>query len=311
MVRRKFLIGTVRNLLPALFLLTGPVPLLGCSCAPLSMGFCQALPDASNANRAVFVGKVTEFYPKSRADVTPLLEEFVRTHRDLLEELRTQSPNATARRKAGASSGNLEWRKAMTEYIFGDMLTPTERQQLRDAADEREFDRLGFDQRRRARLEVLENFVGADASQFSLYTALDGPACGFDFVEGGTYLVEAYKPSGSDTWRVVSCSRTRMLDQAADDLKTLRAWKAGLRLPGSINGHIVDRRNPPAATPFQVRLLGGRQILETTSGNRGQFSFDNLDAGVYQVQVVQPMLFSRSADLTRAWCASVIVPVGQ
>jgi hypothetical protein len=274
------------------------------------MGFCQALPDVSDANRAVFVGKVSEFHPKSRAEVTARGEEFVRTHRDLLETLRTQSPNATGRRIAGAPSGHLEWRKAMTEYIFGDILTPTEKEQLRAAADERELDRLGFDQRRRARLEVLENFVGAEAFEFTLNTALDGPACGFDFTEGATYLVEAYKPSGSDTWRVSSCSRTRMLDQAADDMKTLRAWKTGQRLPGRINGQIIDRRTPSAGTPFRVRLLGAKQILETTSDSRGQFTFDNLDTGVYQVQVIEPLLFSRPADLTRAWCALVLVPIG-
>ena len=154
----------IRNLLPAFLLLTQPTFVFACSCAPLSMGFCQALPDPSDANHAVFVGKVTEFYPKSRAEVTPLLEEFVRTHRDLQEALRAQSSNNTGRRVAGASSGDVVWRKAMTEYIWGDMLTPTEMEQLRAAADVRELDRLGFDQRRRARLEVLENFVGADAS---------------------------------------------------------------------------------------------------------------------------------------------------
>ena len=101
-----------------------------------------------------------------------------------------------------------------------------------------------------------------------------------------------------------------MLDGATEDLKTLRAWKTGLRLPGRINGQIVDRRTPLAGAPFQVRLLGGKQILDTTSDSRGRFAFDNLDAGVYQVQVVQPIVFSRPADLTRAWCATVIVPVG-
>jgi hypothetical protein len=299
-----------RNQLPACLLLTLlPTPVLACSCAR-TMGFCQALPDTSNANHAVFVGRVTEFYPKSRAEMTPLLEEFVRTHRDLQEALRTQSPNTSGRRVAGASSGNLEWRKQMIEYIWGDKLTPTEREQLRGATDERELDRLGFDQRRRARLEVLENFFGADASQFTLYTALDGPACGLDFAEGETYLVEAYRRPGSDTWQVTSCSRTRPVEKAADDLKVLRAWKAGQRLPGRISGQIIDRRTPPAGTAFQVRLLGGQQILETTSDSRGQFGFENLDAGVYQVEVVQPMVFSRPADLTRAWCALVIVPMG-
>jgi hypothetical protein len=300
-----------RNQLPAcLFLALLATPLLACSCAPGSMGFCQALPDTSNTDRAVFVGKVTEFYPKSRAETTPLLEEFVRTHRDLQEALRTQSSNATGRRSAGASTGNLEWRKQMIQYIWGDKLTPAEREQLSGATDERELDRLGFDQRRRAHLEVLENFLEADARDFTLYTALDGPACGFDFAEGGTYVVEAYRRAGSDTWQVTSCSRTRPVEKAAEDLKVLRAWKAGQRLPGQISGQIIDRRTPPAGAAFQVRLLGGKQILESTSDRRGQFGFENLDAGVYQVQVVQPVIFSRPADLSRAWCALVIVTLG-
>jgi hypothetical protein len=90
----------------------------------------------------------------------------------------------------------------------------------------------------------------------------------------------------------------------------LRGWKAGQRLPGRISGQVVDRRAPPANATFHLRLLGGSQIVETTSDSRGQFAFDNLDAGVYQVEVVQPMALSRPADLTRAWCASVFVPLG-
>ena len=31
------------------------------------------------------------------------------------------------------------------------------------------------------------------------------------------------------------------------------------------SGHIIGRRFPPPDTPFRIRLLGGKQILETTS----------------------------------------------
>jgi hypothetical protein len=89
-----------------------------------------------------------------------LVEEFARTHHDLLEALRTQ-----------------------------------------------------------VHLEMVENFKGADLGEFTLYTALDGSACGFDFAEGETYLVEAYKKIATDTWDVSSCSRTRLLGQATEDLK--------------------------------------------------------------------------------------------
>jgi hypothetical protein len=50
-----------------------------------------------------------------------------------------------------------------------DTLTPAEREQLR-TADWRDLDRLAFDQRQRVRLEVVENFAGADAGEFTLYT---------------------------------------------------------------------------------------------------------------------------------------------
>jgi hypothetical protein len=89
--------------------------------------------------------------------VNQLVDEFVRTHRDLLEALRAQSPNTSGRRIAGTSSANVEWRRQMTEYIWGTMLTPAEREQLSMATDERELDHLGFDQRRQAPMEVLEN----------------------------------------------------------------------------------------------------------------------------------------------------------
>jgi hypothetical protein len=297
------------KLLPVFLLVTLlPAPASACSCA-LSLGFCQALPDTSNPNQAIFVGKVTESYPQSRSEMNRMIEEFARKYRSTQQTARTQSGTASARRSAGTPSVNLEWRKQMIEYILGDKLTPTEREQLR-AADESQLDRLAFDQTRWVRLEVLENFLGADAPQFTLYTALEGATCGFDFAKGGTYLVEAYKHPGSDTWRVSLCSRTRLLSEATENEKVLRAWKAGQRLPGRISGQILDRRSPPAGTAFQVRLLGGKQILETTSDLRGQFVFENLDAGIYQAQVVQPMVFSRPADLTRAWCAQVIIPLG-
>ena len=52
----------VRNQLPACLLVTLlPWPMLACSCAPGSLGFCQALPDTSSLNRAVFIGKYEGF----------------------------------------------------------------------------------------------------------------------------------------------------------------------------------------------------------------------------------------------------------
>jgi len=298
--RNHLLAGLVLTLLPA--------PLLACFC-DVPPPFCAALPDTGNTDHAVFVGQVTQVYPKSHADMT---EEFGRTHRDLLESLLAQSVDTSGRRLAGYPSALLEWRKQIIEYVWGDTLTPAEREQLR-TADQRDLDRLGFDQRQRVHLEVVENFAGADAGEFTLYTEFQG--CGFHFDEGETYLVQAYRAPGSDTWQASCCSRTRLLAQATEDLEALHAWKTGQRLPGRISGQIIELvavlgpgspgRLPPSGTPFRIRLLGGKEILETTSDSRGKFKFENLYPGVYEVELAQVPALSGAADLTRASCATV------
>ncbi|PYS17821.1 MAG: hypothetical protein DMG11_34280 [Acidobacteria bacterium] len=112
------------HLLASLVLTMLPAPLPACFCGN-SLRFCQALPETGNADHVVFVGKVTQIYPKSWAD---MMEEFARTHRDLLESLRAQSADTSGRRLAGSPSADLtEWRKQIIEYFWGDTLTPTAR----------------------------------------------------------------------------------------------------------------------------------------------------------------------------------------
>jgi hypothetical protein len=98
-------------------------------------------------------------------------------------------------------------------------------------------------------------------------------------------------------------------------LQVLRARKAGQRTPGRINGQIVElvtvlgpsspRRVPPSGTPFRIRLIGGKEILETTSDGDGKFTFENLEPEVYEVELAQSPAVSGIADLTRASCATV------
>jgi hypothetical protein len=92
-------------------------------------------------------------------------------------------------------------------------------------------------------------------------------------------------------------------------LQVLRTWKTGQRLPGRISGRVIGRRSPAAGPPFHIRLVGGKQILETTSDSNDQFAFENLTPGVYEVQLQEPPWPNRPADLSRAWCAMVILPI--
>ena len=203
------------------------------------------------------------------------------------------------RRRAGEPPGNLEFRKQLTQYVWGNTLTPAEQEQLR-TANERDLDHLGIDYRRRARLDVVENFVGANDPQFELFTNLDGPPCGFDFAEGGTYLVRAYRNPGEERWRVSSCSRTRAVADADEDLRVLRAWKAGVQSAPRILGYTGPR--------LTVRLRGGGQVLETSADFVGRFEFNNLQNDNYEVEVAAPNVRRRLVDLTRGSCVEVILP---
>jgi hypothetical protein len=203
-------------------------------------------------------------------------------------------------------------RKQFIEYVWGDTLTPAERVELR-TADWRNLDRLAFEFRQRVHLEVVENFTGADAGEFTLYSESQG--CGFDFAAGETYLVDTHMKVATGTWEASSCSRTRLLAQATEDFEALHSWKTGQRLPGRISGQILELvavlgpgspgRLPPSGTPFRIRLLGGKEILETTSDSRGKFKFENLDPGFYEVELAQTPSVRGAADLTRVPCATV------
>jgi hypothetical protein len=233
-----------------------------------------------------------------------LRDEFYKIHPDL----RSQSGSRAAKRIAGAAPDDQEVRREFIHFVWGDSLNSVEQEQLRNA-DRSELDRLMFDYRRRARLQVLENFSNAESLEFELFTNLDGPSCGFDFIEGETYLVEAYRNASDQRWMVGSCTPPRLLSAVTDEVNALRAWKAGHPPAIRISGNVFspDGRQGPAG--IRLQLLGGTQPLETVSDSHGEFQFENLAAGIYQLMGGAAAPRARSIDLTRAWCARVTVPL--
>ena len=279
-------------------------PALACSCASSPVQYCERLPDPNNSQQAVFVGMVREFYPRSRDQMSQLFDEFYRTHRDLA----AKSTNRASKRLAGAPPDNQDFRKQFIQYLWGNALTTEEQEQLR-TADQRELDHLMFDYRRRARVQVLENFANADSPEFELYTNLDGPSCGFDFAEGGVYLIEAYRNGPGDRWKVSTCSRTKLASEVAGDVNALRASKNGVRLPGRIVGQVFGRTGGISPAGVRIQLLGGKHPLEAISDSQGQFEFTNLESGSYQLVWTGPAPRNQNIDLTRERCARVFVPL--
>jgi hypothetical protein len=259
-----------------------PVPIWACSCGVSPVQYCEKAPDPRSQQQAVFVGIVREFYPKSHEQMDQLWNEFYQSHPDL----RSQLGNRVGRRIAGAPPDDQEFRREFIRFLWGDALNSVEQEQLRNA-DQRELDRLMFDYRRRARLQVLENFSNAENPEFELFTNLDGPSCGFDFIEGGTYLVEAYRNDRDQRWNVGSCSPPRFVSASPDEVNALRAWKAGLQPKVRVFGDVFSPDGHQSPAGIKLQLLGGKELLETVSDSRGQFEFRNLATGSYQLT---PML---------------------
>ena len=76
---------------------------------------------------------------------------------------------------------------------------------------------------RRVTVEVLRVWKGALGARAEVYTPRECCICGFEFADGGEYLIYAYasgrRPDGR--LRTFLCTRTRAIARAAADLEAL------------------------------------------------------------------------------------------
>jgi len=161
---------------------------------------------------------------------------------------------------------------------------------------------------RQVRFQVMEDFAGAAGRVFDLVTHVQASACGAAFAPGESYLVEAHRQAAAGGWQTSLCSRTIPLDRAAADLHVLRAWKSGRVLRGTITGEVWDPLRRRNLAKVRIILLGTRMVSAITD-EKGQFRFENLEPGTYEMEAQLPSGTRRlTADLTRAWCARVVIP---
>lgn len=71
--------------------------------------------------------------------------------------------------------------------------------------------------------EVDSSWKGVKGNKVTLSTALSSASCGFEFVEGESYIVYAYANDEDDSSKLEAslCSRTKLLASASEDLKEL------------------------------------------------------------------------------------------
>jgi hypothetical protein len=121
--------------------------------------------------------------------------------------------------------------------------------------------------------------------------------CGYDFQVGETYLVYANSDEGSGMLSASSCSRTRRVSEAGDDLAYLFFYKDKREESGRLEGfvttnalyrleydqlHDPDRLKEPVGG-IVVELESKLGIRYAESGPDGRFIFDGLREGSYNI----------------------------
>jgi hypothetical protein len=146
----------------------------------------------------------------------------------------------------------------------------------------------------RARLRIEEVFRG-DLSKGSVIEIAGkgfGGSCDFAFADGSRYIVYA-RNLPDRGWNTTFCSRTKLVDEAAEDLEFVRRIASDPRGPGRVEGSawIAERDprgevrevSPLAETSVSIRSDTHTFTVETDP--RGAFTFDGVPAGRYTLSV--------------------------
>jgi hypothetical protein len=129
-------------------------------------------------------------------------------------------------------------------------------------------------------------------------TGMGGGDCGFAFTAGERYVVYAYRRRG--VLITVSCSRTRLASEAADDLAYFAALPAtggGARMFGTVKHWEQDPatratvQHGPVAD-VQVLLRGARGTYSAMTDATGTYNIAAIPVGAYEVEVLPPPAFS-------------------
>lgn len=156
------------------------------------------------------------------------------------------------------------------------------------------------------RMDVDENFVNATQRVATL--TMDLSSCTYSFKAGQRYLVYAYNKSGYLT--TSSCSRTRPLADAADDLRYLSSMRNAANA-SRIHGQITESRRHPAEDqsvdygPLEgitVTVRSSGFVGNSVTGADGRYEIANLPAAKATMSILfpfgyEPESFEQDVDL--------------
>lgn len=143
------------------------------------------------------------------------------------------------------------------------------------------------------RFTVDRAFQGVKGKEVEVTTGLGDADCGYGFRLGGQYLVYAYRDE-ENKLVTGSCSRTRPVSEASDDL----AYIAGLAKAergATIFGEVkrldraatfAERLQP--VSDVKIVIEGPSKRVEAVTDNRGNFRVSHLPPDTYKVKVELP-----------------------
>jgi hypothetical protein len=155
-------------------------------------------------------------------------------------------------------------------------------------------------------LDVGRGFVNATPGVLQVATSASGASCGYEFIVGRRYLVYAGPLGSSGVAVVTRCSRTRRLENAADDLRYLTRLPdpaAGARVFGraafwqrtAFDEEAIDY-GPAQGLVVHVRGAGFHR--EAVTDRNGRYQIGGLPAGPVTVTIETPAGVDRR-DLQR------------
>ena len=147
----------------------------------------------------------------------------------------------------------------------------------------------------RVRLRVAEAFRGVTVGEVDVFTGRGGGDCGYAFVAGVDYLVYAYRHPANGGLRTGICSRTRLLSEAAEDLRYLRGparqQPTRARIFGRIYRHDpVGDQQPPVSVPLagiRVTAQSEQQTYRARTDANGAYEMPVL-TGKYRMSFDVP-----------------------
>jgi hypothetical protein len=150
--------------------------------------------------------------------------------------------------------------------------------------------------KRRVHISVDETFRGNVSGVVPIATGAGGGDCGYNFEEGKSYLVYAYKNDEGQLGTGI-CTRTRPIEKADEDLEFIRGLDK-TKPVGTVSGGVQEykpRRSddniwtqPRPLAGVSVFLSNDRSKYEAKTKEDGTFRFDDLTPGEFRLKLLAP-----------------------